>query len=104
MIADRVKVQIDILIPFQKKSPADLNSKFLGKVKIQNLIPQTELSFRILSRESSLKTDLPRQRAFLNSIPPRGKFQYLQRSLKKSEDPIPSGAKTSNYQSPAEPN
>ena len=50
MIADRLKVQIYILMPFQKESPAKLNSKFLNKVKIQNLIPQTELNFRILSR------------------------------------------------------
>ena len=41
MIADRLKVQIDILMPFQKKSPAELNSKFLNKVKIQSLTPQT---------------------------------------------------------------
>ena len=39
MITDRLKVQVDILMPFQKKSPAELNSKFLNKVKIQNLIP-----------------------------------------------------------------
>ena len=50
MIADRLKVQTDILMPLQKESPAKLNSKFLNKVKIQNLMPQTELNFRILSR------------------------------------------------------
>ena len=50
MIADRLKVQIDILMPFPKESPAELNSKFLNKVKLQNLIPQTNLNFRILSR------------------------------------------------------
>ena len=50
MIADRLKVQVGILMPFQRKSPAELNSKFLNKVKIQNLILQTELNFRILSR------------------------------------------------------
>ena len=44
MIADRLKVQVDILMPFQKESLAELNSKFLNKVKIQNLFPQTELN------------------------------------------------------------
>ena len=78
MIADRVKVHIDILIPFQKKSPADLNSKFLDKVKIQNLISQTELNFRILNRKSFLETNFPSLRAFRNSIPHRVKFQYPQ--------------------------
>ena len=70
MIADRLKVQIDTLMPFQKKSPAELNSKFLNKVKIQNLIPQTELNFRILSRTKSfLKADFPSQESLpeLNS-------------------------------------
>ena len=46
MIAGRVKVQIDILIPFQKKSPAYLNSKFLNEVQIQSLIPQTKLKLQ----------------------------------------------------------
>ena len=50
MIADRLKVQVNILMPFQKESLAELNSKFLNEVKIQDLIPQTELNFRILSR------------------------------------------------------
>ena len=82
MIADKLRVQIDILIPFQKKFPADLNSKFLDKVKIQNLIPQTELNFRILSRKSFLKTDFPSQRAVQNLISLRVKFQYPQWGLK----------------------
>ena len=83
MIADRVRVQTNILIPFQKESPAVLSSKFLNKVKIQNLIPQTELNFRILSRtKASSKADYPSQRAFQNSIPFRVEFQYPQWSLK----------------------
>ena len=47
---DDCRVQIDILMPFQKESLAELNSKFLNKVKIHNLIPQTELNFRTLNR------------------------------------------------------
>ena len=52
MITDRLKVQVDILMPFQKESSAELNSKF------------------------------PNQRAFQNSIPLRVKFQNPQWSLK----------------------
>ena len=66
MITDRLKVQVDISMPFQKESPVDLNSKFLNpelnspnRVKLQDL--QQSKSF--------LKTDFPSQRAFLNSIP-----------------------------------
>ena len=50
MITDKLKVQIDILMPFQKESPAVLNPKFLNEVQIQSLNPQTELNLRILSR------------------------------------------------------
>ena len=65
MIVDRLKVQIDILMPFQKESPAELNSKFLNKVKIQSLIPQTELDFRIFSRTKAFsKLISPAKRAF----------------------------------------
>ena len=69
MIIDRLKVRIDISMPFQKDSP--------NRVKLQD--PQQSKSF--------LKADLPSQRAFQNLVPLRDKFQ------------IPSGAKISNYQS-----
>ena len=103
MITDRLKVQIDILMPFQKKFPADLNSKFLDKIKIQNLIPQTELNFRILSRTKAFsKLISPTREPSRTQFPSELNFRIPGGAL-KSENPIPNGAKTSNYQSPAEP-
>ena len=93
MIVDRLKVQVDILMPFQKESLAELNSKFLNKVKIQSLIPETELNFGILSRT----------KAFSKLISPAREPSRTQFPSELSFS-IPSGAKTSNYQSPAEPN
>ena len=89
MIVDRLKVQVDILMPFREESPAVLNSKFLNKVKIQNLIPQRVKLQDPQQNKSFLKTDFPSQRAFQNSIPLRAKFQY------------PQWNKASNYQSPS---
>ena len=101
MIADRLKVRVDILMPFQKESPAVLNSKFLNKVKIQSLIPQTELNYRILNRTKAFsklissarepsKTQFPSELSF--SIPS---------GALKSGNPIPNGARNSNFQFPA---
>ena len=103
MITDRLKVQLDISMPFQKESPADLNSKFLNKVKIQNLILQTELNFRILGRTEAFSKLIsparePSRTQFLAEL----SFSIPSGAL-KSENPILSGAKTSTYQSPAEP-
>ena len=74
-------------MPSQKKSPARLNSKFLNKVKIQNLIPQTELNFRILSRA----------KAFSKLISPAWELSRIQFPLESSFK-IPSRAKTVNPQ------
>ena len=81
MITDRLKVRINVLMPFQKESSAELYSKFLNKVKIQDLIPQTELKLQDPQQNKSfLKADFPIQRAFQNLIPLRVKFQNPQRS------------------------
>ena len=92
MITDRLKVRIDVLMPFQKESPAVLNSKFLNEVQIQSLIPQTELKFRILIRESLPDTDFPSQRVFQKLTPLKVKFQNPQWSFVDLSFIIPSGA------------